>query len=192
MPVKQFRMWLPVCFGTILLWLASCSDSSEISSYSIPKEKQSPLAMDNLEMAQPIWDVPSGWKPGKESSMRVGSFAVEDENGSALDISISNLLGDGGGLLSNVNRWIGQIGMSATTDGGLPNYVSDITVAGKSATLVKASNKEQTLVAAIVKTGDRSWFFKMIGESRLAEKEQANFDSLLNSVRFEGNDEEEE
>lgn len=192
MPVKQFRMWSPVCFGTILLWMASCSDSSEISSYSIPKEKQSPLAMDNLEMAQPIWDVPSGWKPGKESSMRVGSFAVEDENGSALDISISNLLGDGGGLLSNVNRWIGQIGMSATTDGGLPNYVSDITVAGKSATLVKASNKEQTLVAAIVKTGDRSWFFKMIGESRLAEKEQANFDSLLNSVRFEGNDEEEE
>jgi hypothetical protein len=172
--------------------MASCSDSSEISSYPIPKEKQSPLAMDNLEMAQPIWDVPSGWKPGKESSMRVGSFAVEDENGSALDISISNLLGDGGGLLSNVNRWIGQIGMSATTDGGLPNYVSDITVAGKSATLVKASNKEQALVAAIVKTGGRSWFFKMIGESRLAQKEQANFDSLLNSVRFEGNDEEEE
>ncbi len=192
MPVKIFRMWSPVYLGTILLWIASCSDSSEISSYSIPKEKQSPLTMDNLEMAQPIWDVPSGWKPGKESSMRVGSFAVEDENGSALDISISNLLGDGGGLLSNVNRWIGQIGMSATTDGGLPNYVSDITVAGKSATLVKASNKEQTLVAAIVKTGDRSWFFKMIGESRLAEKEQANFDSLLNSVRFEGNDEEEE
>ena len=192
MPVKIFRMWSPVYLGTILLWIASCSDSSEISSYSIPKEKQSPLTMDNLEMAQPIWDVPSGWKPGKESSMRVGSFAVEDENGSALDISISNLLGDGGGLLSNVNRWIGQIGMSATTDGGLPNYVSDITVAGKSATLVKASNKEQTLVAAIVKTGDRSWFFKMIGESRLAEKEQANFDSLLNSVRFESNDEEEE
>lgn len=192
MPVKIFRMWSPVYLVTTLFWMASCSDSSEISSYSIPKEKQSPLTMDNLEMAQPIWDVPSGWKPGKESSMRVGSFAVEDENGSALDISISNLLGDGGGLLSNVNRWIGQIGMSATTDGGLPNYVSDITVAGKSATLVKASNKEQTLVAAIVKTGDRSWFFKMIGESRLAEKEQANFDSLLNSVRFEGNDEEEE
>ena len=191
MPVKRFRMWLPVCLGTILLWMASCSDSSEISSYSIPKEKQSPLAMDNLEMAQPIWDVPSGWKPGKESSMRVGSFAVEDENGSALDISISNLLGDGGGLLSNVNRWIGQIGMSATTDGGLPNYVSDITVAGKSATLVKASNQEQTLVAAILKTGGRSWFFKMIGESRLAQKEQANFDSLLQSVRFEGSEEEE-
>ncbi|SVC60355.1 uncharacterized protein METZ01_LOCUS313209 [marine metagenome] len=188
MPVKRFRMWLPVCLGTILLWVASCADSSKISSYSIPKEKQSSLANDNPEMAQPIWEIPSGWKPGKESAMRVGSFAVEDENGSALDISISNLLGDGGGLLSNVNRWIGQIGMSATTGEGLSNYVSDITIAGKSATLVKASNKEQTLVAAILKTGGRSWFFKMIGESRLAEKEQANFDSLLQSVRFESSE----
>ena len=122
--------------------------------------------------------------------MRVGSFAVVDDNGSALDISISNLLGDGGGLLSNVNRWIGQIGMNPTTEGGLTNYVSDIIVAGKSATLVKASNNQQALVAAIVKTDGRSWFFKMIGESGLAEKEQTNFDSLLSSVRFEGLEEE--
>jgi hypothetical protein len=190
MPMKRFRMCLPVCLGMILLWIASCADSSEISSYSIPKEKHSSLIKDNPEMNEPIWEVPSGWKPGKESAMRVGSFAVEDENGSALDISISNLLGDGGGLLSNVNRWIGQIGMSATTGGGLTNYISDITVAGKPATLVKASNKEQTLVAAILKTGGRSWFFKMIGESGLAEKEQVNFDSLLQSVRFERSEEE--
>ena len=190
MPVRCFRMRLSVCLGTILLWVASCSDSSEISSYSIPKEKQSPLTMDNLEMAQPIWEVPSGWKPGKESSMRVGSFAVEDENGSALDISISNLLGDGGGLLSNVNRWIGQIGMNATTREGLSNYVSDITVAGKPATLVKASNKEQALVSGILKIGGRSWFFKMMGDARLAEKEQENFNSLLQSVRFESSEEE--
>jgi hypothetical protein len=190
MSVKRFRMWWPVCLGTILLWVASCADSSEISSYSIPKEKHSSLTNYNPEMNQPIWEVPSGWKPGKESAMRVGSFAVQDDNGSVLDISISNLLGDGGGLLSNVNRWIGQIGMSATTDGGLSNYVSDITVAGRPATLVKATNKEQALVSAILKTGDRSWFFKMIGESGLAEKEQANFDSLLQSVRFEGSEEE--
>lgn len=188
MPVKSFRMCWPVCLGTILLWVASCSDSSQVSSYSIPKEKKSSLSNISLEMAQPIWEVPSGWKPGKESSMRVGSFAVEDGNGSALDISISNLLGDGGGLLSNVNRWIGQIGMSPTTAGGLSNYISDITVADKPATLVKASIKEQALVSAIVKIDGRSWFFKMMGDARLAEKEQENFDLLLQSVRFESSE----
>ena len=190
MPVKRFLMCWPVCLGTILLWVASCSDSSQVSSYSIPKEKKSSLSNGSLEMAQPVWEVPSGWTPGKESAMRVGSFAVEDENGSALDISISNLLGDGGGLLSNVNRWIGQIGMSATTGEGLSNYVSDITVADKPATLVKASNKEQALVSAILKIDGRSWFFKMMGDARLAEKEQENFDSLLQSVRFESSEEE--
>lgn len=190
MSLKRSRMWMPICSGLILLWIASCADSSEITIYSIPKEKHSSLTKDNSEMNQPIWEVPSGWKPGKESAMRVGSFAVEDENGSALDISISNLLGDGGGLLSNANRWIGQIGMSPTTDGGLSNYVSSITVAGKPATLVKASNKEQALVSAILKIGGRSWFFKMMGDAKLAEKEQENFDSLLKSVRFESSEEE--
>ena len=188
--MKRFSIWLPVCLGTILLWMASCSDSYEISSYSIPKEKRSSPSESDQVMAHPTWEVPEGWVPGKKSSMRVGSFAVEDENGSALDISISNLLGDGGGLLSNVNRWIGQIGMNATTREGLSNYVSDITVAGKPATLVKASNKEQALVSAILKIGGRSWFFKMMGDARLAEKEQENFDSLLQSVRFESSEEE--
>ena len=189
MPLSRIPMFLPVCLGAIILWTASCTDSLETNSYSIPKEKQSSLANDNPEMTLPMWEVPSGWKPGKESAMRVGSYAVEDENGSALDISISHLLGDGGGLLSNVNRWIGQIGISATTGDGLANYVSDITVAGKPATLVKASNKEQALVAAILKIGDRSWFFKMMGDTRLAKKEQANFDSLLHSVHFEVSEE---
>ena len=189
MPLNQIRTCLPVCLAAIISWTASCTDSSEITSYSTPKENQSSLANDNPEMNRPMWEVPSGWKAGKESAMRVGSFAVEDGNGSALDISISNLLGDGGGLLSNVNRWIGQIGMNATTGEGLSNYVSDITVAGKPATLVKASNKEQALVAAILKTGGRSWFFKMMGDSRLAKKEQENFDSLLQSVHFEVSEE---
>jgi hypothetical protein len=170
--------------------MVSCSDSSKITSYTIPKEKRSSPSESDQVMAHPTWEVPEGWIPGKKSSMRVGSFAVEDENGSALDISISNLLGDGGGLLSNVNRWIGQIGINPTTEGGLTNYVSEITVAGKPASLVKASNNQQTFVAAIVKTGARSWFFKMTGESALAEKEQTNFDSLLQSVRFESSEEE--
>jgi hypothetical protein len=80
--------------------------------------------------------------------------------------------------------------MNATTREGLSNYVTDITVAGKPATLVKASNKEQALVSGILKIGGRSWFFKMMGDARLAEKEQENFNSLLQSVRFESSEEE--
>jgi len=55
--------------------------------------------------------VPTGWKPGKVSSMRLGSYSVEEEDGCSLDISITSFPGDSGGLLPNAERWLGQIGL---------------------------------------------------------------------------------
>jgi len=56
------------------------------------------------------WVIPDGWKPGKESPMRMGSFAVSDGN-AKLDISVTVIPGDIGGLTPNVKRWLGQIGL---------------------------------------------------------------------------------
>ena len=55
--------------------------------------------------------VPTGWKPGKVSSMRLGSYSVEEQDGCSLDISITSFPGDLGGLMPNVERWLGQIGL---------------------------------------------------------------------------------
>ena len=55
--------------------------------------------------------IPTGWKPGKVSSMRLGSYSVEEEDGCSLDISITSFPGDLGGLMPNVERWLGQIGL---------------------------------------------------------------------------------
>jgi hypothetical protein len=43
--------------------------------------------------------------------MRIGSFAVKEGNDSSLDISVTAFPGDLGGLLPNVERWLGQIGL---------------------------------------------------------------------------------
>ena len=64
------------------------------------------------EQSQGKWFIPEGWEPGKKSSMRIGSFSVQDDNDSALDISVTAFPGDLGGLLPNVERWLGQIGLN--------------------------------------------------------------------------------
>lgn len=61
--------------------------------------------------SQDQWFIPEGWKSGKKSSMRIGSFSVTDANDSSLDISVTAFPGDLGGLLPNVRRWLGQIGL---------------------------------------------------------------------------------
>ena len=56
------------------------------------------------------WDIPEGWEAGKESPMRFASFSVSEGN-AKLDISVTAIPGDMGGLASNVRRWLGQIGL---------------------------------------------------------------------------------
>ena len=55
-------------------------------------------------------DQPDGWEVGKESPMRFASFSVSDGN-AKLDISVTVLPSDMGGLTPNVKRWLDQIGL---------------------------------------------------------------------------------
>jgi hypothetical protein len=68
------------------------------------------------EQGQDQWFIPEGWEPGKKSSMRIGSFSVKDGKDSSLDISVTSFPGDLGGLLPNVERWLGQIGLEPGKD----------------------------------------------------------------------------
>ena len=52
--------------------------------------------------------------------MRVGSFMIGNDQDNSVDISITSSPGDVGGLLANVNRWIGQIDLPPINDASLP------------------------------------------------------------------------
>ena len=40
------------------------------------------------------------------------------------------------------------------------------------------------MVGVILKVGNLTWFFKMIGDSALSQREQKNFEFLLDSIRI--------
>ena len=116
--------------------------------------------------------------------MRLASYKVNDGQGNELDFSVTSFPGDVGGLLANVNRWLGQIGVQPTDEEGLKQFVRPITIDGIPAQLVEASSADKTLYAAILMRDNRSWFFKLIGNKTLAEKEKQNFSAFLESVCF--------
>ena len=145
-----------------------------------PSPPPSPAELEGV----PSWDVPSHWVTGKSSSMRLASHKVYDEEGNEIDFSITSFPGDVGGLLANVNRWLGQIGLPPTDQENLPKFVRPVEVAGLPAQLVEASSEDQALYAAILFKDDRSWFFKMTGSASLAAKEKEGFLHLLDSVSF--------
>ena len=171
-------------------FLKSCSLRSEKNKPILAKSPAPlPKISKSISTKSPknpwSWSKPSSWSEGKASSMRVGSFKVTGPNGTQLDISVTSFPGDVGGLLANVNRWIGQIDLAPIQKTSLDQYCSSITLAGNSAHLVEAYGEEKGVLAGILFLEKESWFFKLMGNRSLAEKEKSNFISFLNSISLQ-------
>jgi hypothetical protein len=130
---------------------------------------------------QPTWEAPAHWERKTSTQIRIGNYAVTNEAGQSLDFSITSFPGQVGGILANVNRWLGQVGIEQTDEEGLKQYLSDRTVDEKPAKLVLAESEDQALYAAILFHKDRSWFLKLMGDRALAQTEKENFLGLVDS-----------
>ncbi len=140
----------------------------------------------------PDWVVPDSWEPGRVSNMRRGSFQVRGDNGLMVDIAVTSFPGDVGGMLANINRWRGQIGLGPITAGMVNSVVGELEINGKSCKIVDIvgtdppSGKilpQRSLVGTFSHEGN-SWFFKMSGDASLVEVQEQTFMDFLNSVRF--------
>jgi hypothetical protein len=105
-------------------------------------------------------------------------------------VIVAALSGEGGGLVNNINRWRAQLHLDPLSDddarkeaktrkiGGSDGYTVEITG------LAADGKPPQRIVAAIVRHGDHTWFFRLSGAADGVAQEQANFGRFLDSVRF--------
>ena len=156
------------------------SASSSAPAVSGGSERASGGGADGL----PNWQVPSGWKAAGPKPMRLASFDIPDAAGNG-DVSISKLSGNGGGLLANVNRWRGQVGLAPLEAGALAaNSKTVATAGGDSGTWVELVGTEKTILGAIVARGEVSWFFKLTAPAAVAAKNRDAFEQFVRSIRF--------
>jgi hypothetical protein len=125
----------------------------------------------------PRWTVPQGWTSVTPGSMLLASF---DLPGGGAKVTVSTLSGDGGGLLPNVNRWRGQIGLGPISAGELASVTTEVDLPGGKATLVDLANDEQRMLTLIVPRQGQSWFYKSMGDFATVAREK---DALLQFAR---------
>ncbi|MES2792684.1 MAG: hypothetical protein V4719_23935 [Planctomycetota bacterium] len=126
---------------------------------------------------------PKGWGPGKASSMRKASLAVSNE-GSTADISVFAFPADSNDLLSNVNRWRGQVGLKEVAADELQKSTQKIEVSGHPGELVELVGEKETILGVMVKKGASAWFFKLQAPTALAGREKAHFEEFVKSSRL--------
>lgn len=133
---------------------------------------------------------PKDWQKLDPGPFSVARFQIGKGQQSA-SVSITILPGDGGGLAPNVNRWRGQVALGELPAEDALKTLQLIKIDGVEGHRVAITGPEtdgkttQGILAAILKRGEQTWFFKMSGPATLVEKQGPAFDGFLKSVRFE-------
>lgn len=208
--IKSFQMSKSafVLFVLSMFCLSACQKDDEIHTYRISKETDSAPPMVQAPASAPEgdmtmnpmgsdmgmtaaatskeieWTAPAGWKEQAPSSMRVGSFLIAGENGKTADMSVVPLSGQAGGDLANINRWRGQISLPPIAEAELSRNSQTIAPTGRRMLFVDFANEGRRLMAAIYTQGDRTWFFKMVGEASTVEDAKPAFMKFLRSLHF--------
>jgi hypothetical protein len=174
--------------------MVSCNND-KVEVYLIPKEAIN-VAMQSGSAGLPPppgapaqWTRPDGWSEQPLSEMRLGSFKVDGPNATSADVSVIAFPGEAGGLISNINRWRGQLQLAPLDEDQLGQIIRRIEVDNVPTYLVdfqtaENASKPSRIVGAVLQTADRTWFVKMTGPPELIENQRQKFLDFVNSFRF--------
>lgn len=137
----------------------------------------------------PQWEVPAGWQQQPPGSMVIGRFALGTPDAKA-EVTVSSFPGDTGGLVANVNRWRGQVGLEPVDAAAVEKQTEPLDLTVGKATLVdvtgtdRKSSQPARLIGVIVPRGGQTWFFKMVGQPELVGREKAALLKFIQSTKF--------
>jgi hypothetical protein len=218
--MKRFRvlkLWL-VLLAPMSACQLGCDKDDTIQRYQVAKTPDAPLAPDGATTPDPHaaggmpgdmqvppaspadasatpppihWTLPAGWTQLPRNQIRYASIAVSPAH-PELQLSIVPLGGTGGTLLSNINRWEGQIGLPPSSEDDLKTSVTRIDVGGTPVEMFDRTGAQppdqsvpKRIVAAIATHEDRTWFVKLAGPADQIQEQIANFQAFVQSIRFD-------
>jgi len=197
------------CVAALILVsaLAGCGRSSQVKVYQLANDNDSspsppptstaatpPAASDqsgnNAEQPQLQWTLPAGWNEVAPGEMSIATFKVQGQDGAEAEVSVVPLPGMAGGDNANVNRWRGQVGLSAATLDELEKTAESVQVGDQPAKLYDIAGQGPSggsvkrILGAIQDRNGMTWFFKMMGEANLVEQQKSTFVAFLKSLTF--------
>jgi hypothetical protein len=138
---------------------------------------------------KPTWTVPAGWQEGPLAQFLVAKYVITGADGASAAVNVSSLAGDGGGLLANVNRWRGQLGLAPAGEAGLANLPT-IDASGGKAILIEFSgtdartSKPAALVGVVLPLGGQTWFYKLMGDENIVAQQKDALIKFVQSAKY--------
>lgn len=198
-----WRISIPILLpGLALLMLLVACDGNEnaIRTYEVAKSTQhhgstlltpsSTTESNQGNMVSPLslvqWTMPQAWhQEPSNRQMILAVFHVDQTH--TLEVQVSAISGDAGGVLANVNRWRNQLDLPPITDPELGDHVEIINTQGSFGGVVDVTNPQtnKRTIATVIQGGaGMSWFVKASGDAEPVGKQKQAIITFTESFRF--------
>jgi hypothetical protein len=188
------RVRHPAALAVVLLAVPSLS-AAQAPAASHGTHTAAPAA--RAEAGGIEWTVPSHWKAGPGSAMRVATYAVPAARGTeGAECAVFFFgPGQGGDVAANVERWGRQFEgaplpeRKTKTVAGLPVTLAQVegTYLAPGGPMMQSQGKKAgyRLIGAIVEGPEGNVFFKLTGPAATVKAAEPDFDALVASLRTE-------
>lgn len=139
---------------------------------------------------KPNWKVPANWQEVPGGQFLMAKFAISGADNAQAAVNVSMSAGEGGGMLANVNRWRGQLGLAPCSEPDFQQQAQSLEVAGGKATVIGMAGtdgrtgQKASLIGAIVSQPNRTWFYKLMGNEQVVADEKAAFTKFVQSAKY--------
>ncbi|HAM71588.1 MAG TPA: hypothetical protein DCM86_08100 [Verrucomicrobiales bacterium] len=122
--------------------------------------------------------------------MLLAKFTATGDAGARVDVTVSSFPGDVGGLPANVNRWRGQVGLPPIQAGEIAAQTTTVDLSGIQGTVVDVTGTDAKnhqparLIGVVVPRGGQTWFYKLMGNPAVADREKAAFLDFVKSAKY--------
>ena len=186
-----------ILFGMLaasVIFMTSGCKEAKVKIYDLPKAKDSrrpqPAANAQVTDADILWRVSEDWEVLASTAFSKGNYRFDSGDQQVVEISVSSFPGTAGGRLSNVNRWLGQVGRDPIDAAQLMRLVERGTTGRQEFVRVDLESEDQDpsaprIYAVILEYGGQTWFFKMTGPSAALETQIEAFDEMISGLLFD-------
>ena len=160
-------------YTILILILFSCKSESNVTVYKIKK---------NNPPSSLSWTTPKNWIEKTPKKFSLATYDAPTSNGELIELSISKLSDDGGGITSNVNRWRRQINLESQSEETiLENAKKESSILGEYF-IFELQNDDNAIIAAIIPFSNETIFIKMNGAVALLTELKYEFELFCKSI----------
>lgn len=126
-------------------------------------------------------ELPDGWTEKPGSGMRKVSYSIE---GTSIDFYLISLgMGD---LISNVNRWRGQVGLELASVEEIEEATETLVIDGHATRYTEINNDEggRGIIAAIIDLAPNYWYFTAKGTPEELKANASDIRAFLESIKM--------